>query len=59
MILGCSYDSLSEAVLAEWKIPDVIVRSLAPLPAGRAEGGRQPRRMDAPGGRRSAWTWRA
>jgi HD-like signal output (HDOD) protein len=34
MILGCSYDALSEAVLAEWKIPDVIVRSLAPLPAG-------------------------
>jgi HD-like signal output (HDOD) protein len=34
MILGCSYDALSEAVMAEWKIPDVIVRSLAPLPAG-------------------------
>lgn len=34
MILGCSYDALSEAVLAEWKIPDVIVRSLAPLPGG-------------------------
>jgi HD-like signal output (HDOD) protein len=34
MILGCSYDTLSEAVLAEWKIPDVIVRALAPLPAG-------------------------
>ena len=29
MILGCSYDALSEAVLAEWKIPDVIVRSLS------------------------------
>jgi HD-like signal output (HDOD) protein len=34
LILGCSYDTLSEAVLAEWKIPEVIVRSLAPLPAG-------------------------
>lgn len=34
MILGCSYDALSEAVLAEWKIPDVIVRSLAALPNG-------------------------
>ncbi|MES2325352.1 MAG: HDOD domain-containing protein [Pseudomonadota bacterium] len=35
MILGCSYDALSEAVLAEWKIPDVIVRSLQALPAGQ------------------------
>lgn len=34
MILGCSYDALSEAVLAEWKIPEVIGRSLAPLPSG-------------------------
>jgi HD-like signal output (HDOD) protein len=34
LILGCSYDALSEAVLAEWKIPEVIVRSLAPLPSG-------------------------
>jgi HD-like signal output (HDOD) protein len=34
MILGCSYDALSEAVLAEWKIPEQIVRSLAPLPSG-------------------------
>lgn len=34
MILGCSYDALSEAVLAEWKIPDVIVRSLQALPSG-------------------------
>ena len=34
MILGCSYDVLAEAVLAEWKIPEVIVRSLAPLPSG-------------------------
>jgi HD-like signal output (HDOD) protein len=48
MILGCSYDTLSAAVLAEWKIPDVIVRAqatLAPGPlkvaASRAEWMRQ------------------
>jgi HD-like signal output (HDOD) protein len=34
MILGCSYATLSQAVMAEWKIPDVIVRSIAPLPPG-------------------------
>jgi HD-like signal output (HDOD) protein len=34
MILGCTYDTLSETVMGEWKIPDVIVRSLAPLPPG-------------------------
>ena len=34
MILGCSYDALSEAVLAEWRIPELIVRALAPLPSG-------------------------
>jgi len=34
MILGCSYDTLSEAVLAEWQIPELIVRALAPLPPG-------------------------
>ena len=34
MILGCSYAALSEAVLAEWRIPDLIVRALAPLPSG-------------------------
>jgi hypothetical protein len=53
MILGCSYDALSEAVLGEWKIPDVIMRAQRPLEtggAGRIEAGRQPRRMDAPGG---------
>ncbi|MFC0251073.1 HDOD domain-containing protein [Massilia consociata] len=32
MILGCSYDMLSQAVLTEWKIPDVIVRAQAALP---------------------------
>ena len=34
MILGCTYASLSEAVMAEWKIPDVIVRSLSSLAPG-------------------------
>jgi HD-like signal output (HDOD) protein len=34
LILGCSYEALAEAVLGEWKIPDVIVRCLATLPAG-------------------------
>jgi HD-like signal output (HDOD) protein len=34
LILGSSYDALSEAVLGEWKIPDVIVRAQAPLPPG-------------------------
>jgi HD-like signal output (HDOD) protein len=34
LILGCSYDTLAEAVLGEWKIPDVIVRAQAPLPPG-------------------------
>lgn len=34
MILGCTYESLTEAVMGEWKIPDVIVRALAPLPPG-------------------------
>ncbi|MES2153109.1 MAG: HDOD domain-containing protein [Pseudomonadota bacterium] len=34
MILGCSYDALSEAVMAEWKIPEVIVRTMTSLPSG-------------------------
>jgi HD-like signal output (HDOD) protein len=34
LVLGCSYDVLSESVLGEWQIPDVIVRALAPLPSG-------------------------
>jgi HD-like signal output (HDOD) protein len=34
LILGCSYDTLSEAVLAEWQIPEVIARALGPLPFG-------------------------
>jgi len=33
MILGASYDALAQAVLQEWKIPDVIVRAQAALPA--------------------------
>ena len=31
LILGSSYAALSEAVLSEWNIPDVIVRAQAPL----------------------------
>jgi HD-like signal output (HDOD) protein len=34
LVLGCSYDALSESVLGEWQIPDVIVRAQARLPAG-------------------------
>lgn len=34
LIIGCSYDALSEAVLGEWKIPDVIVRAQRPLAEG-------------------------
>jgi len=34
MILGSSYEALSEAVLSEWKIPDVILRAQRPLPEG-------------------------
>ncbi|MGO4381701.1 HDOD domain-containing protein [Pseudoduganella sp. RAF53_2] len=34
MILGSTYDTLSAAILKEWKIPDVIVRSTGPLPPG-------------------------
>jgi len=48
MILGSTYDTLTATVLREWKIPDVIIRSLAPLygstlrpPADRAEWIRQ------------------
>ncbi|MES2741161.1 MAG: HDOD domain-containing protein [Pseudomonadota bacterium] len=34
MILGSSFDTLSAAVLREWKIPDVIVRAIAGVPPG-------------------------
>ena len=33
-VLGCSFDALAESVLRGWNIPDSIVHSLAPLPAG-------------------------
>ena len=35
MILGSTYDTLSAAILHEWKIPEVIVRSLSPLSPGK------------------------
>ena len=34
MILGCGFDALAEAVLGEWKIPDVIMRAQRPLEPG-------------------------
>lgn len=34
MILGSTYDTLSAAILHEWKIPEVIVRAISPLPPG-------------------------
>lgn len=33
-VLGCSFDSIAEAVLKEWNIPDSIVQALTPPPAG-------------------------
>lgn len=33
-LLGCSYERFGSAILQEWKIPDSIVGSLAPLPGG-------------------------
>ncbi|HJV82922.1 HDOD domain-containing protein [Noviherbaspirillum sp.] len=33
-VLGCSFDMLGDAVLREWRMPDTIVQSLAPLPGG-------------------------
>jgi HD-like signal output (HDOD) protein len=44
MILGSTYDTLSAAILNEWKIPEVIVRSiggLPPAPAHKAPASRQ------------------
>jgi len=34
MILGCSYETLAEAVLSGWNVPDEIVRALTPLAPG-------------------------
>jgi HD-like signal output (HDOD) protein len=39
MILGASYDLLTESVLTEWKIPEIIKSSVAPLPAGTLKPG--------------------
>lgn len=33
-VLGCSFDSIGEAVLRGWSIPDSIVQALTPPPAG-------------------------
>lgn len=37
LILGCSYDTLSGAVLAEWQMPELIVYAQAALPPGVLE----------------------
>lgn len=34
VLLGCSYERFGELALQEWNIPDTIIQSLAPLPAG-------------------------
>lgn len=34
VLLGCSYERFGELALQEWKIPDTIISSLAPLPPG-------------------------
>lgn len=39
-VLGCSFDLLGESVLQEWQIPDTIIQSLTPLPAGKLKPAR-------------------
>jgi len=34
IVLGCSYDALSVAILKEWQLPEAIISSIGPLPAG-------------------------
>lgn len=34
-LLGCSYERLAEQALTVWKMPELIVQSMAPLPAGQ------------------------
>lgn len=34
VLLGCSYERFGEMALQEWKIPDTIIQSMAPLPGG-------------------------
>ncbi len=33
-VIGCSYDTLAECVMAEWEIPESIIHAMAPLPGG-------------------------
>ncbi|BBJ22436.1 HDOD domain-containing protein [Candidatus Nitrotoga sp. AM1P] len=42
-VLGCSFEALAEAVLAEWNIPATIIHALSAVPAGkqRMAGNRQ------------------
>jgi len=37
LILGCSFETLSEAILSEWHMPELIVQAQAPLAAGPLE----------------------
>ena len=34
LFLGCSFERFGEMALQEWKIPEAIIQSMAPLPAG-------------------------
>jgi HD-like signal output (HDOD) protein len=34
-VIGCSFETLAETVMAEWDIPESITHSLAPLPGGQ------------------------
>lgn len=33
-VIGCSFETLAESVMAEWEIPESIIYSMAPLPSG-------------------------
>lgn len=39
LILGCSFESLTDAILREWQMPDLIVAAQAPLPDGPLDRG--------------------
>lgn len=34
-VIGCSYETLAESVMAEWEIPEAIIHAMAPLPSGQ------------------------
>lgn len=35
VVLGCSYERLSIAILKEWQLPEAIIHSITPLPDGQ------------------------